>query len=173
MKLLVGLGNPGPKYAKTRHNAGFMAVDLIAQSLNAAFDRDMCSSLIARGTAGNEDIVLAKPQTYMNLSGGAVAALMRKFSLRPEDITVIHDDIDIPPGKVKEKTGGGSGGHNGVSSIAERLGTPEFRRIRIGVGRPSAGMDAAEYVLSPFEADEKPLIAEALQDCLRRTVQAG
>ena len=171
MKLLVGLGNPGAKYAHTRHNAGFMAVDMACRMINAEFDREVCSSLVAEVVADGEKFLFAKPLTYMNLSGTAVKALMKKFSLRAEDLTVIHDDIDVAFGKIKEKVGGGSGGHNGIASIAENLQTPDFHRVRIGVGRPSAGMDAAEYVLSPFEKAEIPVLEGILEECCKRILK--
>lgn len=170
MKLLVGLGNPGPKYARTRHNAGFMALDRLGEMLRIRFDREMLGAFVARGEAGGCEVVLAKPWTYMNLSGGPVAALARKFSLKPDSITVLHDDIDVPLGKVKDKIGGGAGGHNGVSSVAEQLGTPDFRRIRIGVGRPPEWQDAADYVLAPFEGGEAPALNAAIEESCRRAL---
>ena len=166
--MLIGLGNPGPKYARTRHNAGFMAIDRLGEMLGITFDREMLGAFVARGEAGGRQVVLAKPQTYMNLSGGPVAALARKFAVKPDGVTILHDDIDVPLGKVKDKTGGGAGGHNGVSSVAQQLGTPDFRRIRIGVGRPPAGADAADYVLAPFEENERLALKTAIEEsCLR------
>ncbi len=173
MKLLIGLGNPGGKYAQTRHNVGFMALDRLGQTLAIAFKEELCFSLVVRGTAECGDVMLAKPQTFMNLSGTAVAALMKKFSVKLEDIVVMHDDIDVPLGKVREKVGGGSAGHNGISSIAEKLGTPEFRRIRIGVGRPPEWMEAADYVLSPFEENELSVMARAIDDACKRALVFG
>lgn len=173
MKLLVGLGNPGGKYARTRHNAGFMVLDRIGQVLDVPFEREICDSFVATCRTDGEEAILAKPQTFMNRSGDAVAALIKKFSLKLEDVTVIHDDIDVPLGKVKEKSGGGSAGHNGIASIVEKLGTVEFRRIRMGVGRPPEWMEAADYVLSPFEESERPIIAESIEDCCRRALKFG
>ncbi len=168
--MLVGLGNPGPKYARTRHNAGFMAVDRLGEMLGVHFDREIHNAFVARGETGGHEVVLAKPQTYMNLSGGPVAALMRKFSIKPDDVTVLHDDIDVPLGKVKDKIGGGAGGHNGVSSVAQHLGTPDFRRIRIGVGRPPEWQDAADYVLAPFEGSEGSSLKAAIEESCRRAL---
>lgn len=168
--MLIGLGNPGPKYARTRHNAGFMAIDCIGEMLGIRFDREMHGALVARGKAGGHEVVLAKPQTYMNLSGGPVAALARKFSITPDEVTVLHDDIDVPLGKVKDKIGGGAGGHNGVSSVAQHLGTPDFRRIRIGVGRPPEWQDAADYVLAPFEGSEGLALKAAIEESCRRAL---
>ena len=165
----MGLGNPGAEYARTRHNAGFMAVDEAARITGAKFARkEVCSSFVAEAMVGGEQYVLAKPQTYMNRSGSAVAALMKKFSIDLEDATVVHDDIDLPLGVLREKVGGGAGGHNGVSDTAQKLGTPDFRRIRIGVGRPPDGTDAADYVLSRFEKDELPVVKKAVGECCKR-----
>ncbi len=168
--MVVGLGNPGPQYAATRHNAGFMAVDYIGDRLGIRFDAELCRSLVADGEHEGEDLTLAKPQTFMNLSGRAVSALMNRFSLSPDDLTVIHDDIDIPLGKVKEKSGGGSAGHNGIASIIHEIGTSDFRRLRIGVGRPSRGEDASEFVLSPFEKSEHDEINESIEKCFSMAV---
>ncbi len=168
--MLIGLGNPGPKYARTRHNAGFMAIDRLGEMLGIRFEREMFGALVARGETGGHQVVLAKPQTYMNLSGGPAAALARKFAVKPDGVTVLHDDIDVPLGKVKDKIGGGAGGHNGVSSVAQQLGTPDFRRIRIGVGRPPAGGDAADYVLAPFEEDERLALKAAIEESCRRAL---
>ncbi len=170
MKLLVGLGNPGPKYARTRHNAGFMALDRLGEELGARFDREQHNAILARGRAGEHEVVLAKPQTYMNRSGIAVAAIARKLSIKPADITVLHDDIDIPLGKIKDKIGGGAGGHNGISSVAEHLGTPDFRRIRIGVGRPPEWRGAADYVLAPFDEEEWAALDAALAEACRKAL---
>jgi len=168
--LVVGLGNPGPQYAATRHNAGFMAVDYIGDRLGIRFDADLCKSLVAAGEYEGRELTLAKPQTFMNLSGRAVSALIDRLSLSPDDLTVIHDDIDIPLGKVKEKRGGGSAGHNGIGSIIEEIGTGDFRRLRIGVGRPSKGGDASEFVLSPFEENERDAINESIEKCFSMAV---
>ncbi len=168
--MLIGLGNPGPKYARTRHNAGFMALDRIGEMLGLRFDREMLGAFVARGETGGHEVALVKPQTYMNLSGGPVAALARKFSIKPDGVTVLHDDIDVPLGKVKDKIGGGAGGHNGVSSVAQHLGTPDFRRIRIGVGRPPEWQDAADYVLASFEPSEEMALKAAIEESCRRAL---
>ena len=168
--MLIGLGNHGAQYAATRHNIGFMAVDRLADEFKTAFNEVICHSDVARARPDDEEIVLAKPRTYMNRSGKAVAKLMDEFSLAVDDLTILHDDIDIAFGKIKEKTGGGSAGHNGVESIVWALGTGEFRRIRLGVGRPPEGMDAADYVLSPFEANELEMVDRLLDESSRRAV---
>lgn len=170
MKLVVGLGNPGPQYAKTRHNAGFMAVEKLGGRVGADFKRETCSSLVAEWLSGDEKLILAKPQTFMNLSGKAVSALVKKFSVKLEDVVVVHDDVDIAVGKIREKTGGGAGGHNGVSDVAQRLGTPEFKRFRLGVGRPPEGCDTAEYVLSPFEKGEREFVEKAIDEFCGRII---
>ena len=169
--MLVGLGNHGAKYAATRHNIGFMAVERIADEFKTAFDEDICHSDVARVKNGEQEIVLAKPKTYMNRSGMAVAELMNEFSLTVDDLTVFHDDIDIALGKIKEKTGGGSAGHNGIESIVWALGTKEFRRIRLGVSRPPEGVDVVDYVLSPFESDELETVDRLLDESCRRAVK--
>lgn len=169
--MLVGLGNHGAKYAATRHNFGFMAVDRLAEEFKTAFNENICHSNVARAKPDDEEIVLAKPRTYMNRSGMAVAELMDEFSLTPDDLTILHDDIDIELGKIKEKTGGGSAGHNGIESIVLALGTGEFRRLRLGVGRPPEGMDAADYVLSVFEDEELETVGRLLDESCRRTVK--
>jgi PTH1 family peptidyl-tRNA hydrolase len=173
VKLLVGLGNPGKKHAATRHNIGFMVVDRIAEKLNAGFSGNFCDSAVAKAVLGNEELVLAKPMTYMNNSGMAVTALLDNLSLTEADLTVIHDDIDIPLGKIKEKTGGGSAGHNGIESVVWALESENFRRIRMGVGRPPAGVDPADYVLCPFEAEEMETVAELLEEGGRRAIKFG
>ena len=169
--MLVGLGNHGAKYAATRHNIGFMAVERIADEFKTAFDEDMCHSDVARAKQSEQEIVLAKPKTYMNRSGMAVVELMNEFSLTLDDLTVLHDDIDIALGKIKEKTGGGSAGHNGIESIVWALGTKEFRRIRLGVSRPPEGVDVVDYVLSPFESDELETVDRLLDESCRRAVK--
>ncbi|GMT42009.1 MAG: peptidyl-tRNA hydrolase [bacterium] len=168
--MLIGLGNPGKKYSATRHNIGFMAVDRIGSSLGVDFNDKMCRSVVAKGKMGGESVVLAKPQTYMNLSGTAVAALLRRFSLGTEDFAVFHDDIDIPFGKIKEKKTGGSAGHRGIKSIMDELGTRDFHRIRIGVGRPPEGSDCVDYVLRPFDKSEKVPLEIMLDECCSRAI---
>jgi PTH1 family peptidyl-tRNA hydrolase len=159
--VVVGLGNPGKKYERTRHNAGFLAADELARRLHIEISQEKCHSLIGRGRIEAAPIVLAKPQTYMNESGRAVAALLQDFYVSPGDLIVIHDELDLPLGTVRIKTGGGHGGHNGLRSIIEFLGTSEFIRVRMGIGRPAPGVDSADYVLSPFLADEQQAAAEA------------
>jgi peptidyl-tRNA hydrolase, PTH1 family len=160
MKIIIGLGNPGRKYERTRHNAGFMAVDELARSLSLDLAKEKAHALIGAGRLGAEQVVLAKPRTYMNESGKAAASLLREFYGSPGDLIVIHDELDLPLGAVRVKIGGGHGGHNGLRSIIEAL-AGDFVRVRIGIGRPLPSEDAADYVLSPFLAEERKAAAEA------------
>ncbi len=155
MKIIVGLGTPGRKYERTRHNAGFMAADEVARNLQVSISQEKHHALIGKGRMDAETVVLAKPQTYMNESGRSVSSLLRYTSVAASDLIVVHDELDLPPGTVRVKNGGGHGGHNGLRSIIDHLGSPDFVRVRVGVGRPSPGRDAADYVLSPFSPDER------------------
>jgi peptidyl-tRNA hydrolase, PTH1 family len=137
MKLIIGLGNPGKKYAGTRHNAGFMAVDAFAKEIGTEWKADAKrKALVATAIIGGEKIILAKPQTFMNLSGEAAAALASFYKAAPEDILLVHDDMDLDIGRIQFKNGGSPAGHNGVASVYERLGTKDIQRLRIGIGRP-------------------------------------
>lgn len=163
MKIIVGLGNPGRKYERTRHNAGFNAVDELAKSLHTDTAQEKHHALIGRARIGSEEsVILAKPQTYMNDSGRAVAAILKDMYAAVADLIVLHDDLDLPLGSVRVKIGGGHGGHNGLRSIIEQLGSSEFIRVRIGVGRPPVNLDSADYVLSPFLAEEREAAAQAI-----------
>ncbi|HEU4950141.1 MAG TPA: aminoacyl-tRNA hydrolase [Candidatus Deferrimicrobiaceae bacterium] len=171
--LVVGLGNPGRTYGRTLHNAGFLAVDLLARSLGIRLRKE---GDLERGTGDAEGIavLLARPQSYMNRSGTAVAPVYRSFAEGPGDLIVLHDDLDFPPGQVRLKRGGGTGGHNGLRSLQEALGTAAFLRVRIGIGRPPEGVDPADYVLSPPPPETRELFlggvaaaAEAVRDILR------
>lgn len=171
--LIVGLGNPGTKYGNTRHNIGFMAVDSLAEanSINLSryvFKRELnkkdFESLWGKGSINDKEIVLLKPQTYMNLSGEAVKLLADYFRIEPKDILVIYDDIDLELGSIRIRLSGGSGGHRGMQSIIEHLGTNDFPRIRLGIGRPNeqGQGDVADYVLSSFDTEEKDLLQQTL-----------
>lgn len=165
MYLIVGLGNPGREYERTRHNAGFAAVDFIAASYEISFDQAKCNSVIGRGKIGGEDVILAKPMTYMNRSGIAVKCLAIEHSLESDRIIVIYDDIDLPLGRIRIREKGSSGGHRGIASIIKELGTNEFIRLRIGIGRPeSPKVDIVEYVLSPFLPEEESMFDSILKD---------
>jgi PTH1 family peptidyl-tRNA hydrolase len=170
VKLVVGLGNPGAEYGDTRHNVGFMAVDRIARELRIKFKEKIANSAVGTGQFRGKKVVLVKPMGYMNLSGKSVVRLMDHFSARPSDLTVLHDDLDIQIGKVKVKKNGGSAGHNGIGSIIEEIGTGDFRRLRIGIGRPPAGEDVSDYVLSPFTEDEESMVSRAIEDCFEMAV---
>jgi PTH1 family peptidyl-tRNA hydrolase len=162
MKIIVGLGNPGRKYERTRHNAGFMAVDGLAGALRTEIAQEKHQAVLGRARLDSADVLLAKPQTYMNESGRAVAAIMRSVYASPPDLIVLHDELDLELGTVRIKSGGGHGGHNGLRSIIEHIGTADFIRVRIGIGRPAPGIDPADYVLSPFLAEERAAVPEIM-----------
>ena len=168
MFVVLGLGNPGPSYGKTRHNAGFMAVDSLASESGVKLDRQGEGYVYGLCGVGEEEVVLAKPLTYMNLSGGAAERLLRLYGGSPASFIVVYDDCDLELGRVRIRKGGGSGGHRGVASIMERLGTEDFLRLRLGIGRPPSGMELSDYVLLPFGPEEK----EVFEDELKRAVAA-
>lgn len=155
MKLVAGLGNPGPKYAATRHNVGFMVVERLAQEAGIALKKHGHQGIYGVGRVGGEEVALLLPQTYMNLSGASVASACKSLGVTPGDLVVVHDDIEIPFGALRIRAGGGHGGHNGIRSIREVLGTGDFIRAKVGIGRPPAGGDVAAWVLSPFSAEER------------------
>jgi PTH1 family peptidyl-tRNA hydrolase len=153
--LVAGLGNPGPRYARDRHNAGWMVVDELARRCGASF-RSKFAGRLAQTRIGESRVGLLKPETYMNESGRSIASAARFFKAAPADVLVVHDDVDLEVGRLQLRLGGGLAGHNGLRSIAQTLGTREFLRLRIGVGRPGRGdqRDVADYVLAPFEPHE-------------------
>ena len=153
MLLLVGLGNPGPQYAFNRHNIGFMAVDAIVRRHSFSPDRQRFQGIANDGTLGGEKVIALKPMTYMNESGRSVGEAMRFFKLEPQDVVVIHDDLDLPEGKLRIKTGGGAGGHNGIRSIIAHIGE-NFRRVRIGIGHPGSKDRVLSAVLGDFSKTE-------------------
>ncbi|WP_027339790.1 aminoacyl-tRNA hydrolase [Halonatronum saccharophilum] len=163
MKLVVGLGNPGPKYETTRHNAGFLAIDKIADYYRVNINSKEKKALVAKARVGGEKIILAKPQTYMNNSGQAVRALADYYNIVSEDIIIIYDDLDLDLGKIKIKKKGGHGGHNGIKSIFSHLGTKEFTRLRVGIGRPEYG-NVVDYVLGRFSKQEIKVLEPLLDD---------
>ncbi|MCI8451608.1 MAG: aminoacyl-tRNA hydrolase [Eggerthellaceae bacterium] len=148
MYLIVGLGNPGDEYAHTRHNAGFDVVDAIAEEIGVRYWKTECGALTAKGAWRDHDVVLAKPQSYMNTSGGPVKQLMNAYGVDGEHLIVVHDELDIDPGTVRAKFGGGHAGHNGLRSICDKTGTRDWFRLRVGIGRPPGRMPVADYVLS-------------------------
>jgi PTH1 family peptidyl-tRNA hydrolase len=162
MLLLAGLGNPESRYAGHRHNVGFMALDEIAQRHGFGPWRNRFWSLICEGSLGGAKVLLQKPQTYVNRSGYAVAQAMRFYKLELEDLVVIHDELDLAAGKLRIKTGGGVAGHNGLRSIAEQLGSRDFRRVRIGIGHPGHKELVTGHVLGNFSADDRQWLAPLL-----------
>ena len=170
MKLIVGLGNPGFLYTRNRHNVGFMCVQHLARTLGIRFDRKQGHARTGIGNIARNRVVLARPQTYMNASGESVSVLLKKLNVKPTDVIVIHDDLDLPVGKIRLRLGGNSGGHKGIDSIITRIGTRDFYRIRVGIGRPEADDSPAPpkedaviaYVLSDFMPEERKIIDETI-----------
>lgn len=154
MKLIVGLGNPGKRYERTRHNLGFLVVDRLAVQKDITFSRELCDSRVGETTCGAEQIVLIKPQTFMNRSGAAVDCVIREYHGSADDLLVIHDDLDLPFGRIRIRSRGSSGGHRGMQSILEQMAGMPFYRVRIGIGRPPPEMAPMDYVLQPFDAEE-------------------
>jgi peptidyl-tRNA hydrolase, PTH1 family len=178
--LIIGLGNPGPEYAGNRHNVGFMCADLLATQIGSTFKRDRSRAMAANGRLGGVPVTLAKPLSFMNLSGGAVASLRAFYKLPAERILVMHDELDLPFDTIRLKLGGGDNGHNGLRSVTAALGTREYHRLRIGIGRPPGRMDPADFVLrnfSPAERKELPDIlgrsADAVETLLTRGLAAA
>ncbi|HEY4225620.1 MAG TPA: aminoacyl-tRNA hydrolase [Pseudolysinimonas sp.] len=164
--LVVGLGNPGPGYAGHRHNVGQMALAELAHRITATFRSHKANASVAeaRLSPGGPKLILAKPNSFMNLSGGPVAQLLRFYDLDAGQLIVLHDELDIPFDTIRLKTGGGNGGHNGVRDIAAAIGTPDFTRVRIGIGRPPGRQDAADFVLKPFTGAEREVLPSLLSD---------
>lgn len=161
MFLIVGLGNPGEEYEHTRHNAGFDTVDKIAAEIGVRYWKNECGALTGKGAYHDIDVVLAKPQSYMNTSGGPVKQLMNAYGVSPDRLVVIHDELDIDPGTIRVKFGGGHAGHNGLRSICDKLGTRDWSRVRCGIGRPPGRMPVADYVLSLPKKDAADDFAQA------------
>ncbi len=162
MRLIVGLGNPGQEYRWTRHNMGFLVVDHLAKKEGIQLARRRFQAVFGQGKIAGEDVILAKPLTFMNLSGEAVTRLLRFFHIPPEDLIVIHDDLDMPFGKIRIRLQSGHGGHQGVKNIIENLGKKDFARVKIGIGRPgNLGRDPADYVLAPLTREEREEAQEA------------
>ena len=179
--LVVGLGNPGPRYAGTRHNIGQVVVDQLAggQAFKAGKHQAVvCETRLGTGPGGapGPKVVLAKPTTYMNVSGGPVAGLARYFGVEPEQVVVVHDELDIDLGRLKLKRGGGDGGHNGLRSVSQSLGSKDYVRVRCGIGRPPGRMDPAAFVLKDFSGSERielPLLLSDGADAAERLVAVG
>lgn len=169
-QVVAGLGNPGPDYANTRHNAGFWYVDELARQLGASFSLDRrYHAAIAQASVDGRRVHLIKPMNFMNNSGGGVAAIVKFYKLDPTRVLVAHDELDLPPGEVRVKRGGGHGGHNGLRDIVARLGSRDFARLRIGIGHPGHKNAVSGYVLKRSSADDQRLIEDAIDTVLRET----
>jgi peptidyl-tRNA hydrolase, PTH1 family len=180
VKLIVGLGNPGAAYRRNRHNIGYQVVDTLAQRHGLALDRKQSEAMVASGMIHGEKVLLAKPQTFMNNSGRAVRALVDFYKISLDDLIVVADDLDLPAGRLRLRPQGGSGGQNGMKSIIQHLGSQEFARLRIGIGRPPGSMDPATYVLRDFSAEDeremtmvRPEAADALETWLDEGIEAA
>lgn len=166
MKIIVGLGNPGQEYSKTRHNVGFMVIDAIAAHLGVSNWKNKFEAQIAECKIGSDAVLLVKPQTYMNLSGNAVGAIMRWYKLNVEDVIAVYDDMDIAVGHVKLKKRGSSGGHRGVESMLLNLGKEEFTRVRIGIGRPLPNWTVVDHVLAKFPDEDQAAIDQLAEELI-------
>jgi PTH1 family peptidyl-tRNA hydrolase len=169
LKLLVGLGNPGLEYARTRHNVGYLVVEEVARQLGVGFGLRKFGAEIAEAAVGGEKVWIMKPQTYMNHSGEAVGPALKFFQLGPDGLVVVHDDLELEPFRVQVKVGGGHGGHNGLKSLNAHVGSPEYVRVRVGVGRPPPQTDPADYVLGRFAKGDEA----AVEECVAWAVQAA
>jgi peptidyl-tRNA hydrolase, PTH1 family len=170
LSLVAGLGNPGPKYDHTRHNVGFMVIDALAAQYHIAVDRQKFNVLLGRGRIGDTEVVLAKPQGFMNRSGPPLRQLTDYFRIQSETMVIVHDDIDLAFDRLKIKEKGGDGGHKGIRSTIEAFGAGQFARLRVGVGRSEFGKDAADHVLSNFSPDEQAALGPLLQKATEAVV---
>jgi len=176
VKLIVGLGNPGARYRFSRHNAGFLVLDQLAEKNGMALSQRLFEALVARGKIAGESVIAVQPQTFMNLSGVAVRRICDFYRVEVADLIVIHDDMDLPFGTIRLKEGGGHGGHKGLISVIEQLGNPDFLRVRIGIGKPVMREMVDSYVLSPFSEEEMqtvPDIAVTACDVVTEIVSSG
>jgi peptidyl-tRNA hydrolase, PTH1 family len=174
--LIIGLGNPGPEYADNRHNAGRMVAESLARRMGSSFRRHRSRADIAEGTLAGVPVTVGIARSYMNLSGGPVAALGAFYKIPPSRMVVIHDELDVPFGEIRLKFGGGTGGHNGLRSVSDALGTRDFFRVRFGIGRPPGRMDPAVFVLRDFTAAERkalPLLIERAADAVEALLAEG
>ena len=175
-QLIVGLGNPGPKYATTRHNAGFFVVDLLAERVGGRFNAHRGRCDVVETSLAGLPVVLAKPKSYMNESGGPIVSIARFYKVPVERITLVHDDLDLPFGALRLKRGGGDGGHNGLRSASSALGSREYLRVRFGIGRPPGRQDPADYVLREFVAAERKelgVLVDRAADAVEALVREG
>ena len=166
---VVGLGNPGPEYRDTRHNVGQRVLDALAKTLRKSFRREG-ASLVARAQWRGEPLALVKPQSFMNVSGPVVARTLRRLGVEPGDVILVYDDIDLPLGTVRVRMKGSAGGHNGVRSVLEALGTQEIRRVKVGIGRPATRDQVSDHVLEPFERDEHDAVEAAVAEAVERVL---
>jgi PTH1 family peptidyl-tRNA hydrolase len=175
--LVVGLGNPGPEYERTRHNVGFLVADVLAERVGGRFAVHKKSGAdLLQARLDGRQVLIAKPRSFMNLSGRPVAALARFFSVPPTEVIVVHDELDLPFGSVRLKRGGGEGGHNGLRSVSSALTTKDYLRVRFGIGRPPGRQDPADYVLKPFSAPERkevPVLVEQTADAVELLLRVG
>ena len=172
MYIIVGLGNPGKKYENTRHNMGFIAVDLLAEEYGIKVDKIKFKALVGEGRIAGQKVLLVKPQTYMNLSGESVRELVNYYKVDPEsELIVVYDDISLAPGQIRIRKKGSAGGHNGIKNIIANLGTDHFMRVKVGVGEKPKNWDLADYVLSPFTKDERPLVNLAIEHAAKAIEQ--
>lgn len=174
--LVVGLGNPGPGYAGNRHNVGVMVVDLLATRMGSRFKSHKGGADVLEGRLAGRRVVLARPRSFMNVSGGPVASTARFFKVPPTDIVIVHDELDLDFGVLKLKRGGGEGGHNGLRSVSTSLGTRDYLRVRVGIGRPPGRMDPADHLLRDFSAAERrelPFLVDRAADAVENLLAAG
>jgi len=176
VRLVVGLGNPGTRYERTRHNAGFEAVRLLAGRHGIELRDKRFKARMGRGRIGDETVILALPQTWMNRSGDSIGPMVGFYKLAREEVIVVHDELDLPFGSVKVKAGGGHGGHNGLRDLVAKMGGGQFDRVRVGIGRPEGPMDPADYVLarwSPEQAPAVPAIVDRAAECIEAVLRDG
>ena len=174
--LVVGLGNPGPRYAATRHNAGFLVVELLAERIGGRFKAHKGRADVVEGRLAGQPVVLAKPKSYMNESGGPIVSVARFYKVPIERITIVHDDLDLPFGSLRLKRGGGDGGHNGLRSATSALGSKDYLRVRFGIGRPPGRQDPADFVLRDFSAAERkevPFLVDRAADAVEALLAQG
>lgn len=163
MKIIVGLGNPGSEYEKTRHNTGFMVIDKIAEKYNIEIKKEKSKALIGTGEINGEKVMLVKPQTFMNLSGEAVRGIMDFYKESIDNLLVVFDDIDLELGNIRIKERGSAGTHNGMKSVVQNVGTVDFKRVKVGIGKPKVNMDLVNYVLGKFSDDELKILTGSIE----------
>lgn len=174
--LVLGLGNPGEEYERTRHNAGYATIDVLAERSGVRYWKSQAGMMVAQARVGGKDILLARPQTYMNEVGGPISKLVRQLKIAPEELLVVHDDVDAPDTKLQLKFGGGHDGHNGLRSIIQKMGSRDFARLRFGVGRPPGRMSVAQYALRPLKGAQLAsfeIEAQDAADIVGRVIRNG